>query len=87
MKLYKLGDKSTWMCKNVKFPTSHILIYALKYINWSVTQLKSTCGPCAMFSRFTIKCVKHMLETGLITSLFAILGQSQASIILKSVGI
>ena len=45
-------------------------------------QLKSTCGPRTILSRFTI-----MLRIGLIASSFALLGQSQASIILKSVEI
>ena len=51
-----------------------------------MTQLKSTCGPCAMFSRFTIKCVKHMLETGLITSLFAIFGAKSGRYYSKKCG-
>ena len=49
-------------------------------------QLKPTCGPRAMLSRFTIKRVKYCAPNWLIASLFVLFGQSQARIILKSVG-
>ena len=49
-------------------------------------QLKSTCGPRAMLFRFVNKRAKHYSRIGLIALLFVLFGESQTSIILKSVG-
>ena len=40
--------------------------------------MKSTCGPRAILSRFTIKCVKYCAPNWLIASLLVLFGQSQA---------